>query len=154
MPSDALERACPPLCATQGYGEGVRREACAGAIVFDHLGRLLLVRRGHAPSQDAWCEPSGRCLPGEDAADAAVRECAEETGLSVRPVREAGRVSIDGGAGTVYDITGFECEVLGGSERAGDDAAELRWVTADEFDELELAPGVRSALTAWGCRPR
>lgn len=122
--------------------------------MFDGLGRLLLVRRGHPPSLGAWCEPSGRCLPGESAADAAVRECAEETGLRVRTLREVGRVSIVGGAGTAYDITGFECELVGGNERAGDDAAELRWVSAAEFDELELAPGVRAALTEWGCLPR
>lgn len=122
--------------------------------MFDEQGRLLMVRRGHAPSLGAWCEPSGRCRPGESAADAAVRECAEETGLTVRPVREAGRVSVDGGNGTVYDITDFVCELLDGTPRAGDDAAELRWVGAAEFDELQLAPGVRDALTAWGCRPR
>lgn len=132
----------------------MERQACAGAIVFDEQGRLLLVRRGHAPSLGAWCEPSGRCRPGESAAEAAVRECAEETGLAVRPVRQAGTVAVDGGNGVVYDITDFVCELLGGTARAGDDAAELRWVGAAEFDELELAPGVREALTAWGCRPR
>jgi ADP-ribose pyrophosphatase YjhB (NUDIX family) len=132
----------------------MRRQACAGALVYDGDGRLLLVRRGHAPALGTWCEPSGRCRPGESPADAAVRECAEETGLAVRPVREAGTVSVDGGNGVVYDITDFVCELLGGTARAGDDAAELRWVSAAELDELELAPGLRDALTAWGCRPR
>ena len=135
----------------------MERQACAGALVFDERGRLLLVRRGHAPSLGMWCEPSGRCQPGESPAEAAVRECAEETGLVVRPLREAGTVSVPGDgahSGVVYDITDFVCELLGGTPRAGDDAAELRWVSAAELDELELAPGVRDALTAWGCRPR
>ena len=32
---------------------------CAGAVVFDAGGRLLLVRRGHEPLLGRWCEPSG-----------------------------------------------------------------------------------------------
>jgi ADP-ribose pyrophosphatase YjhB (NUDIX family) len=128
------------------------RERCAGALVYDAAGRLLLVRRGRPPAAGTWCEPSGRLLPGEPAADGAARECAEETGLIVRPLRRAGSVEVRGER-TVYDIEDYVCEVVGGSLRAGDDAAEVRWVTRAQFDELNLAPGVREALTEWGCLP-
>ena len=131
----------------------VERSRCAGALVYDADGRLLLVQRGRPPAAGTWCEPSGRLLPDESAANAAVRECAEETGLIVRPVRRAGSVEV-AGDGTVYDIAGYVCEIGGGSLRAGDDAAEVRWVTRAEFDELDLAPGVREALTEWGCLPK
>ena len=59
--------------------------------MFDASGRLLLVRRGNEPSRGLWCEPSGRCEPGEPAEQACVRETREETGLDVRVVR-GGRV--------------------------------------------------------------
>ena len=131
----------------------MERQRCAGAIVFDDAGRLLLVRRGHAPSLDLWCEPSGRCLPGESAEDAAVRECREETGLVVRPVRPAGAVSLADG-GTIYDLEDVVCEVVGGTLHAGDDAAEARWVSAAEFATLDLATGVLDCLTRWDCLPR
>ncbi|TAM86660.1 MAG: NUDIX domain-containing protein [Jatrophihabitans sp.] len=131
----------------------MRRQACAGAIVFDDAGRLLLVRRGHAPSLGLWCEPSGRCEPGEPALAAAVRECREETGLIVRPVRRAGAVSL-ADDGTTYDLEDFVCEVVGGELTPGDDAAEVRWVTATDLAALDLAPGVRDSLTRWGCLPR
>lgn len=121
--------------------------------MFDDAGRVLLVRRGHAPSEGLWCEPSGRCLPGESTADAAVRECAEETGLTVRVVRPAGRVEL-AGADTVYDIEDFVCEVVGGTLRAGDDAAEVRWIGAADLGDLPLAPGVLDCLTRWECLPR
>src|SRR5579859_374033 len=59
-----------------------RREPCAGGIVHDGDGRLLVVRRGRPPSAGRWSVPGGRCRPGEPAADACVREVAEETGLT------------------------------------------------------------------------
>lgn len=126
---------------------------CAGAIVFDDAGRLLLVRRGNAPSRDRWCEPSGRCRPGESSAHACVRECAEETGLQVRIVRSAGTAMVVDDD-TRYDIEDFVCEVVGGTLQAGDDAVEVRWVGAAEFASLELATGVRDCFTRWGCLPR
>ena len=128
-------------------------QACAGALVYDADGRLLMVRRGNPPSQDLWCEPSGRCLPGEPAVDACVRECAEETGLLVRPVRRAGSVHLvdDGHA---YDIEDYVCEVVGGTLGAGDDALEVRWVSAAELATLPLATGVLDCLTDWGALPR
>lgn len=128
-------------------------ERCAGAIVFDGAGRLLLVRRGNPPSLDRWCEPSGRCRPGESAADACVRECLEETGLHVRVIRTAGAAAIVDD-GIRYDIEDFVCAVVGGSLQAGDDAAEARWVDAAEFAALPLATGVRECLADWGCLPR
>ncbi len=122
---------------------------CAGAIVFDEAGRLLLVRRGNEPLRGRWCEPSGRCEPGESARDACVRETREETGLDVRVVRPAGTVRVG-----AYLIEDFVCSVVRGSARAGDDAAEVRWVTRAELAQLPLVPGLEAILTSWQCLPR
>src|SRR4051812_36423779 len=56
---------------------------CAGAVVRDRDGRLLLVRRGHAPSEGLWSVPGGRVEDGETPEQAAAREVLEETGLYV-----------------------------------------------------------------------
>ena len=129
-------------------------QPCAGAVVLDGAGRLLVIRRGQEPSLGRWSIPGGRCLPDEDRADACVREVAEETGLVVRVLRAAGQVELDGPGGAVYDVVDFHCEPVGGELRAGDDALDARWVTRAELDELDLAPGLVDALTEWGLLPR
>ena len=116
---------------------------CAGAIVRDDGGRLLLVRRGRPPAEGLWSVPGGRIEPGETAAAAATREVREETGLDV----EVGAVLITAViADGAYRVQDFAARVVGGQLRAGDDASEVRWVTDAELDELELSPGLREEL--------
>jgi ADP-ribose pyrophosphatase YjhB (NUDIX family) len=121
--------------------------------VHDEAGRLLLIRRGQPPSAGSWSVPGGRCLPGEEAADACVREVREETGLAVEVLRFAGRVEREAPGGGVYVIDDFACRVLGGRLAAGDDAADARWVTRPELAALELVPGLYAALDDWGLLP-
>ena len=40
--------------------------------------------------------------------------------------------------------------MTGGTLRAGDDAADARWVTAAELARLEVTEGLIEALTEWG----
>jgi 8-oxo-dGTP diphosphatase len=129
------------------------RQACAGAIVFDGAGRLLLIQRGRPPAQGSWSVPGGRCRPGEAPRDACVREVVEETGLIVSVLRFAGHVERDGADGAVYDIDDFVCAVTGGALRAGDDADQARWVRRDELPGLSLVPGLLDALAAWNLMP-
>jgi ADP-ribose pyrophosphatase YjhB (NUDIX family) len=138
----------------QPYGGAVQIEPCAGGVVFDGAGRLLLIRRTNPPAAGTWSLPGGRCRAGESAADACVREVAEETGLAVRPLRSAGCVQRHGTAGTRYDIEDFVCEVLGGRLRAGDDAAGARWVSAAELSKLTLAPLLYEWLAEHDLLPR
>jgi 8-oxo-dGTP diphosphatase len=128
---------------------------CVGAVVHDGQGRLLLVRRGHAPSAGLWSVPGGRVEAGESEVEAVVRELAEETGLRVRPDRVLGRVRIDG-EGVVFTVTDWACTALDPDRQpvAGDDAAEVAFVDAAELSELDLAPGVLAALSGWGVLPR
>lgn len=131
----------------------VRSQRCAGGIVRDGAGRLLVIRRGREPGRGLWSVPGGRCLPGESVEQACVREVAEETGLTVRVLSEAGRVERDGPAGVRYDIVDFECEVVGGELRPGDDATDVRWVTRVELGELAVVPELVECLTSWGLLP-
>lgn len=122
---------------------------CAGAIIFDGAGRLLVVRRRNEPSRGRWCEPSGRVDDGESSEQACVREVREETGLDVRVIGRAGAVVVDR-----YLIEDFRCEVVGGTPVAGDDADDLRWVTRAELAELPLVENLEEILAGWGCLPR
>lgn len=127
---------------------------CAGVIAHDEHGRLLLVRRGTEPGRGRWSVPGGRCEPGEDAAAAAVREALEETGLVVRAAGLVGQVHRPGPGGVTYVIDDVRCVPVGGTLRAGDDADEVRWVTAAELAALPLVDGLREALSGWGVMPR
>ena len=130
------------------------RIPCAGGIVLDAEGRLLLVRRGRPPAVGSWTVPGGRCEPGEEAAAACVREVAEETGLTVRVDAWVGRVERDAPGGGTYVIDDFACELVGGTLRAGDDATDARWFAAGELATLPLVPGLLEALTGWGVLER
>jgi 8-oxo-dGTP diphosphatase len=128
---------------------------CVGAVVHDAAGRLLVIRRGHAPSAGLWSVPGGRMEAGESEAEAVVREVAEETGLTVRPDRVVGRVRVDGD-GVVFTITDWACTLLDPAQRpvAGDDAADVAFVDAAGLAALQMAPGVVAALAGWGVLPR
>jgi len=129
------------------------RVPCAGAVVRDQAGRLLLVRRGREPSRGRWSLPGGRVEAGETAADAAVREVREETGLVVVAGALVGRVERPGPAGVTYVIDDIACTVNGGQLRAGDDADDVRWVDRAELALLPLTDGLLEALTAWKVAP-
>lgn len=115
---------------------------CAGAVVRDDLGRILLVQRGRAPSAGLWSLPGGRIEPGETAVDAAAREVREETGLEVAVGPLLLSAELAGG----YRVQDFAATVVGGELRAGDDASDARWVTEEELARLPLTPGLLDEL--------
>ena len=123
---------------------------CAGAVVTDEQGRLLMIKRGHEPGAGLWSIPGGRIEPGETDAEALVREMIEETGLAVEVGPLIGRVQRPGLNGTVIDIRDYAATVTGGTLRPGDDAADARWVQAAELGSLEITEGLIEALTDWG----
>jgi 8-oxo-dGTP diphosphatase len=123
--------------------------ACVGAIIKDAQGRLLLIKRGHAPGAGLWSLPGGRIEPGETDAQALVREMREETGLLVEPGALIGAVRRPAGNGDVFDIRDYAATVTGGTLRAGDDAAEARWVAATELGVLPITDGLIETLADW-----
>jgi mutator protein MutT len=121
------------------------RVNCAGAVVRDAEGRILVVQRANEPSRGRWSLPGGRIEPGESAAEAAAREVREETGLDVVVGERLGIV--DFGPHVVAD---FAATVTGGTLRAGDDALDARWVTLTELAALPCSPDLLGALARMG----
>lgn len=114
-----------------------------GAIVFRN-NRVLLVRRGQAPSQDLWAIPGGRVELGETLQEAAEREILEETGVTIRaldPVYTFDYIERDGSARPRfhYVIVDLQADYVRGETRAGDDAAEVRWVAAEDLAILKVS---------------
>ena len=124
--------------------------SAVSAIVTDAAGRVLLVRRSHAPEAGRWALPGGKVEPGELLADAVVREVVEETGLAVRPGREVGVVRRRAPGGGTYEIHCFIVDLLGGEPVAGSDAAGVRWVAPVDLPAVETVHGLVEALRGWG----
>ncbi|MEJ2864870.1 NUDIX domain-containing protein [Actinomycetospora flava] len=132
---------------------------CVGGIVTDPRGRLLLIRRAHDPEAGRWSLPGGKVEPGESVRDATAREVAEETGLDVVVGEEVGHVRRPAPGGRTFVIHDFRCRLRrsGAEPRAGDDAADARWVDGAAYAAMdaagELVTGLTVALRGWDCLP-
>ena len=122
-----------------------------GAIVL-HEGRVLLVKRGHAPGLGLWSVPGGLVDLGETTVDAARREVDEETGLTVRIAGLVGvldRVTRDAEGRVRYHWVLIDYLAIPESTEtltAGSDAAEVRWVTIDEVERLPITEGLMDMI--------
>ena len=90
-----------------------------------------------------WSFPGGGVSLGERLEDAARREVREETGIDIAIVRPIDRAEIivrdaEGRIERHYVLIVFAGRALSGEARAGDDAAEARWVAVEEFGRLNL----------------
>jgi 8-oxo-dGTP diphosphatase len=113
-----------------------------GAIIIED-GRVLLVKRGHAPLAGEWSIPGGVLEVGETLREAAIREAREETCLTVKPAELLGvydRVLRDEAQRTLYHyvLIDFLCRRVSGEAQAAGDAAEVRWYTPAEAGALKL----------------
>jgi 8-oxo-dGTP diphosphatase len=127
-----------------------------GAVVVDQRGRVLLVKRGTEPRKGHWSIPGGLLELGETLFEGVRREIAEETGLSVKPeavVEVVDRIYMSDGAESApaavryhYVVVDYWCSVLSGDARPASDAADLVWVSRNEW--LEPFETNRYALEA------
>ncbi len=108
--------------------------------------RLLLVKRGRAPSKGLFAFPGGRVEDGESLEAAARRELLEETGLGVDWLDLHAEIELEGrDAGTVYRLSVFRARHVSGEPVAGDDAESAGWFT---LAEMEAIPITASTLAA------
>jgi len=120
-----------------------------GAVILQD-GKLILVKRRAEPGKDRWSIPGGSVHLGEKVRDATVREAKEETGLDVeivddRPMDAFDSIITDDIGRTKYHFTLLEFLVKpkGGDLKAGEDAAEARWVPLEEIKTYDLTNSFR-----------
>ena len=120
--------------------------AGVGAVVFDASGRVLLVKRAHAPLKGEWSLPGGAVELGETLEVAIAREVLEETGLIVEvgPVVEVvDRVhrDADGRVEYHYIVVDYLCQVSGRADvglAAGSDADDVQWVPIEDLAAIRV----------------
>lgn len=122
----------------------------AYAVITDEQGRMLLPHWSESPLS-GWTLPGGGIDPGEDPADAAVREVYEETGYHVAldgllgvdsfVISAAERVHAPGRAMHALRIV-YRAHVTGGELRIEEDGTtdDVAWHTPEEIDVLDRVP--------------
>jgi 8-oxo-dGTP diphosphatase len=121
-----------------------------GAVVFKS-NCVLLVRRGKAPAEDLWAIPGGSVEIGETLQQAAEREILEETGIKIRAGKPIYIFDVidrdeDEKIRFHYVIIDLAADYVSGEPAAGDDAAEARWISAHELNELAVSPPTLNLL--------
>jgi 8-oxo-dGTP pyrophosphatase MutT (NUDIX family) len=120
------------------------------ALIRDDEGRILFVQH----VEGRWQLPGGAVDPGERPAEAMQRECLEEAGVSVEPIRIAGvfggpeyRITYSNGDEAGWVVTVFEARIAAGEPSPSDDETQaVGWFNPDEIEAVELAPSTRETL--------
>ncbi len=129
-----------------------------GAVVF-HRGRVLLVRRGKAPSLGKWTLPGGLVELGETTAEAIRREVQEECACDITLIGVAGVVDRvvrdhDGRVRYHYVLVDYAARAASDEIVAGTDADEARWVDVERLSEFDTTDGlidmIRRAIALTG----
>ena len=139
-----MRRACPD-CGFVYF----REPKVAAGVLVEREGKVLLVRRSVDPRKGSWALPAGYMEVDEGPVAAAIRECVEETGLTV---------CVDGLFG-VYHIANdprgagvlilYRASLDRGNMRPGDDAAEVAFFGPDELPRDIAFASTRRALLRW-----
>jgi 8-oxo-dGTP pyrophosphatase MutT (NUDIX family) len=125
----------------------------AAVAIHDERKRLLLCLHR---DKNLWVTPGGLVEPGEQPADAAVRETWEETGLFVRI---DGILGVYGGADLVIDYpngdraayvgTIFRGSILSGNLRPdGDEIVDVQYFTREELVQVAHSKWLDTAMPA------
>lgn len=108
----------------------------AAAVLVEQDGQVLLVRRVNEPFRGMWTLPAGFINGGEDPAEAAARECLEETGLNVQVTRVLEIISGREHPRGADFIIVYQAVVIDGELKPDDDADAVEWFGRDELPPL------------------
>lgn len=145
-------------CADCGFVYYHNASAATVAVIVNEREELLVTRRALPPAQGTLDLPGGFVDAGEDIETGCLREVREETGAEGTIARYLFSLP------NTYRYSGFDVHTADafflvrladtGSVRAGDDAAELRWLPIDrlcpaDFGLDSIREGVRRLIAMW-----
>lgn len=123
-----------------------------GAIVFDSMGRILLVRRGNPPQKGKWAIPGGHLELGETIFEGVKRELFEETGLEGQPkcIVNLDELIVNGPDGSIkrhYILIDVLFDSVWGELKAASDAVEAKFFdTKEALEKEEISFSTRTFL--------
>jgi ADP-ribose pyrophosphatase YjhB (NUDIX family) len=124
-----------PVCPQCGWIH-FQDPKVAAAVLIEDGSRVLLVRRVNEPFRGMWTLPAGFVNGGENPAEAAARECLEETGLSTRVTRVFDIISGREHERGADFIIVYLAEVIGGVMSPADDADAVEWFERENLPPL------------------
>jgi 8-oxo-dGTP diphosphatase len=131
------------------------------AVVLNGDGELLLGRRS---DDGRWSLLAGSVDPGEQPAEAIVREVHEESAVEIRVDRLAGVAlhanTYPNGDQCQFLNVWFRCTAIGGTARVNDDESlEMAWFAPDalpeidDFVRLRIETALKNDPVAWFVQP-
>ncbi len=125
-----------------------REHKVAAGVIVEQDGEVLLVRRRIQPRQGLWTFPGGFVDFDESPAEAAVRECREETGLVVEITSlldVVGGQEHESGADIVIV---YLARQVGGELRAADEVDRAAFFPPEDLPPLAFR-ATREAIDSW-----
>jgi len=118
-----------------------------GAVIICK-GKILLEKRKNEPGRGKWTIPGGLVELGESAEQTVIREVKEETNLEVehpKLIDVVNNIISDRNNKTKYHfvIVDYFVKLKGGTLKAEDDAAELKWIPFREVEKYDLTKSFR-----------
>lgn len=123
-------------------------KVAAGLLVVDDGGRVLLVRRAWGPMQGYWSLPAGFVDFDEAPAEAAVRECHEETGRETEVIALLDLISGREHTRGADLVVIYRGRIIGGALAANDDAGDVGFFALDGLPPLAFR-ATRRAVERW-----
>lgn len=129
------------------------RPFLAASVAVFRDGRVLLARRLGGAGAGQYSLPGGMVECGERLEDAALRELAEETGITARIAGLADVVEIigrddDGRVRSHAAVVVYAARWLAGEGVETDEADDLRWVDPLDPGDLPMTVGLRGVLVS------
>jgi len=127
------------------------RKPSASVVLRNHRGDLLLLRR---TGSGLWTIPTGALEKKETATACAIRECREETGLTIELTGLVGvftdprhRIAYGDGEVRVPVNVCFHGQPISGELATDAESDRAAWVAPDELDSYDIHPAIRRRIS-------
>ena len=127
------------------------RKPSASVVLRNHRGELLLLRRA---GSGLWTIPTGAVKKKETVTACAIRECREETGLTVELTGLVGvfsdprhRIAYPGGEVRVPVNVCFHGQPVSGELATDSESEEAAWVAPEDLDDYYIHPAIRRRIS-------
>lgn len=115
------------------------RIVVACGLITDGRRLLIARRKANVSFPGCWEFPGGKPDPGEDLAQALVRECREELGVTVQVLRPVARVNYPHGEGHIT-LEVFLCHLPIAEAVQCIEVDEVKWVDPRTLPEYQFPP--------------